>query len=264
MKLYYFHILSADEKLQLLIGVIMPEVRKAIDRHMPRIAGSNIFRPKSLASIFQQEKNIYLVSYPSSHTNNGGNTSNSPEERATAQTDHHNPDLRLDIKTADWYAYSENYGTGEEKRFVKFIASQIEELKKRYEGAEIYLIRNELDYWLFNPKDGRKFSPDYMLIVNDTKNSEMYYQCLIEPKGGHLVQQDTWKEEALISLDNNCQVVFDSNGEDSENYRDFLNEVKQHGYKEVKCLGFKFYNSDVRGEGDFATDFQSRMPSLAD
>ena len=252
--------LEAHEKLQLLVGVILPEVRKAIDRHMPQITGSHIFRPKSLSSIFQQEKNIYLVSFPIQDSD-GETSDHAPDERAKPQSSHDNPDLQFDVETADWYAYSENYGTSEEKRFVKFVATQIDELKSRYKGAEIYLIRNELDYWLFSPKDGRRFSPDYMLIINDAENSEMYYQCLIEPKGGHLLEKDTWKEEVLISLDDESQIVFDADQDDSQNYVEFLNEVKEHGYKEVKCLGFKFYNTEPRSESDFAIDFHNRMPS---
>jgi type III restriction enzyme len=252
--------LEAHEKLQLLVGVILPEVRKAIDRHMPKVTGSHIFRPKSLSSIFQQEKNIYLVSYPAGNEN-GEKTSIAPDERAQAQSSHDNPDLQFDVEAADWYAYSENYGTSEEKRFVKFIATQIDELKSHYKGAEIYLIRNELDYWLFSPKDGRRFSPDYMLIINDAQNGEMYYQCLIEPKGGHLLEKDEWKEDVLISLDAESQIIFDTEQDDSQNYVEFLNEVKSHGYKEVKCLGFKFYNTDPRDESDFAIDFRTRMPS---
>ena len=207
--------LEAHEKLQLLVGVILPEVRKAIDRHMPKVTGSHIFRPKSLSSIFQQEKNIYLVSYPAGNEN-GEKTSIAPDERAQAQSSHDNPDLQFDVEAADWYAYSENYGTSEEKRFVKFIATQIDELKSHYKGAEIYLIRNELDYWLFSPKDGRRFSPDYMLIINDAQNGEMYYQCLIEPKGGHLLEKDEWKEDVLISLDAESQIIFDTEQDDSQ------------------------------------------------
>lgn len=155
-------------------------------------------------------------------------------------------------------AYSENYGTSEEKRFVKFIDSQINELKQKYDEAEIFLIRNELDYWLFSPKDGRRFSPDYMLIINDVKNKEMYYQCLCEPKGGHLLEHDAWKEEVLINLNHEHQISFSSDGND-ENYQNFLQEIKQQNYKEIKCLGFKFFNSEPRGEHDFREDFQAKI-----
>ena len=251
--------LNATEKLQLLVGVILPEVRKAIDVNMPRVTGSKKFRPVSLSSVFGKEKNIYLMSFPTEDPATGKKVFVSTDERAKAQSNHDNPDLQYDIETADWYAYSENYGTSEEKKFVKYVASQIGDLRAKYRGAEIYLIRNELDYWLFSPQDGRRFSPDYMLIVNDVHSGEMYYQCLIEPKGGHILEQDLWKEEALISLTDDSEVVFEAEDGDSRNYREYLEEVSKHGYKEVKPLGFKFYNSDKRGEEDFALDFQAKL-----
>lgn len=253
------HQLSPEEKLQLLVGVILPEVRKSIDLHMPRESGSIKFRPVSLSYIFGQEKNIYLMSFPTEDPNTGEKKFVSSDERANSQTGHHNPDLRYDVKSADWYAYDENYGTSEEKKFVKYLASQIEDLRSKYKGAEIYLIRNELDYWLYSPKDGRRFSPDYLLIINDAVNNEMYYQCLIEPKGGHLLEHDAWKEEALIGLADSCKIVFDSEENDKQSYREYLLEISKNGYKEIKCLGLRFYNSDTRGEEDFALDFQNKI-----
>lgn len=253
------HELSTDEKLQLLVGSILPEVRKSIDKYMPLITGSSVFRPKSLASIFKKEKNIYLVAYPTMDEKTGEKQFNATDERAKAQTNHDNHDLKFDIKTADWYAYDENYGTSEEKRFVKYIATQIDELKNKYQGAEIYLIRNELDYYLFNIEDGRRFSPDYMMIINDVANQKVYYQCLFEPKGGHLLQKDEWKEKALIALNDNSDIRFDDNALDDAQYRQYLTAMARHGYQEIKCLGFKFFNSDTRGERDFGADFHAKL-----
>lgn len=251
--------LNPTEKLQLLVGVILPEVRKAIDMNMPLETGSKQFRPVSLSQVFGREKNIYLMSFPTENPTTGEKVFVSNDERAKAQSDHNNFELQYDIQTADWYAYDENYGTSEEKKFVKYIASQIEDLRTKYKGAEIYLIRNELDYWLYSPQDGRRFSPDYMLIINDVATGAMYYQCLIEPKGGHLLELDEWKEEALISLADDCEIIFDAQDSDKRAYKDYLEEAKKHGYKEIKCLGLKFYNSDTRGEEDFALDFQDKL-----
>jgi type III restriction enzyme len=200
------------------------------------------------------------MSFPVADQVTGEKVFMSNDERARAQSDHNNPELQYDIQSALWYAYDENFGTSEEKRFVKYIASQIEYLKSKFKGAEIFLIRNELDYWLFSPQDGRRFSQDYLLIVNDVVNGEMYYQCLIEPKGGHLLEHDSWKEESLISLEG-CEIVFDSAEGDTRSYKEYLEEVSKHGYKEIKSLGFKFYNSDTRGEEDFALDFQEKLLS---
>ncbi len=251
--------ISPTEKLQLLVGVILPEVRKAIDINMPRVTGSKKFRPVSLSAVFGEEKNIYLMSFPVEDPITGTKVFMSNDERSRAQSEHKNPELQYDIQSSDWYAYDENYGTSEEKRFVKYVASQITDLRNKFKGAEIYLIRNELDYWLFSPHDGRRFSPDYLLIVNDVVNGEMYYQCLIEPKGGHLLELDAWKEGALISLSDNSEVVFDTEDGDSQNYKEYLEAMRKHGYKEIKNLGLRFYNSDTRGEEDFALDFQKKL-----
>ena len=251
--------LTAKEKLQLLVGVILPEVRKAIDLSLPAETGSNVFKPVSLAQIFSQEKNIHLMSFPEENPETGEKIFKSRDERAQSQSAHHNPILKYDVKSADWYAYDENYGTGEEKKFVKFIASQIDSLRAKYEGAEIYLIRNELEYWLFNPLDGRRFSPDYILLINDVRSGQMYYQCLIEPKGGHLLKHDAWKEKSLISLASESKIVFDLDCNDKPKYREYLEEVRKRGYQEIKCLGLRFYNSDIRSEAEFALEFQDKL-----
>jgi type III restriction enzyme len=252
-------LLNAQEKLQLLVGAILPEVRRRIDIYMPRETGSNKFRPISLAQVFGKEKNIYLMSFPSIDPATGEKVFISTDERAKAQSDHDNPDLQFNIKGADWYAYSENYGTSEEKKFVKYLASQIDDLHAKYEGSEIYLIRNELDYWLYSLKDGRRFSPDYMLIINDVVNQQLYYQVIIEPKGGNIIEHDAWKEEALISLNNDSEVVFDESENDNQTYKDYLAEMSKHGYREIKPIGIKFYNTDPRPESDFALDFESKL-----
>ncbi|CAH9018625.1 hypothetical protein NURINAE_01037 [Candidatus Nitrosacidococcus sp. I8] len=251
--------LNPREKLQLLRGMILPEIRKAIDLNMPQVIGSKVFRPVPLSHIFSQEKSIYLTSFPTEDPITGEKIYISSDERAKAQSDHENPELQYEISKADWYAYSENYGTSEEKRFVKYVAGQINGLRDKFAGAEIYLIRNELDYWLFNPQDGRRFSPDYLLFINDVLNETFYYQCFIEPKGGHLLEHDAWKEQALISLNEGSKVIFDSEPEDRENYRAYLAEIKQRGYQEIKPIGLKFYNSAPRGEEDFALDFQEKL-----
>lgn len=252
-------LLNAQEKLQLLVGAILPEVRRRIDIYMPREAGSNKFRPVSLSQVFGKEKNIYLMSFPSIDPATGEKVFISTDERAKAQSDHDNPDLQFNVKGADWYAYSENYGTSEEKKFVKYLASQIDDLHAKYEGSEIYLIRNELDYWLYSLKDGRRFSPDYMLIINDVVNRQLYYQVIIEPKGGHIIEQDAWKEEALISLNDDSEVVFDIGENDKQAYKEYLAEMSKHGYKEIKPIGIKFYNTDPRPESEFALDFEGKL-----
>ena len=251
-------LLSPQEKLQLLVGVILPEVRKSIDLNMPKIVGSRKFRPVTLSDIFAQTKSIYLTSFPTIDPVTGEKKFISTDERSKSQTEHDNPELQYDIKHADWYAYDENYGTSEEKKFVKWMATQIDDLYIEYPGCEIYVIRNELDYWLFG-FDGRRFSPDYLLIINDVMNKKMYYQCLIEPKGGHLLEQDKWKEDSLLMLNDSSEVVFDEKDDDKQRYKEYLKEIKSRGYKEIKNIGLKFFNSDTKGVEDFAVDFENKL-----
>lgn len=214
--------LTPQEKLQLLVGTILPEVRKKIDLGMPRIIGDREFRPRPLREIFEVEKSIYLTSFPTIDPITGKKTFITNDERSKSQSENAKPDLRYDIKHAEWYAYDENYGTSEEKRFVKWIGGQIGKLREKYKDAEIYVIRNELDYYFYNPEDGRRFFPDYLMIINDYINHAMYYQCIIEPKGGHILEHDQWKEDALLDIHENSGVSYNSTRKDTKADIEFM------------------------------------------
>jgi len=69
------------------------------------------------------------------------------------------------------------------------------------------------------------------------------------------------EEEVLISLSDNSEIVFDEEDGYSQNYRTYLKEAKKQNYKILKSLDLKFYNSDKRGQEDFALDFQSNLLS---
>ena len=74
-----------------------------------------------------------------------------------------------------------------------------EKLKNKYD--EIYLVRNERHFKIFNFEDGRAIEPDFVLfLVNHIKKENLHYQIFIEPKGQHLLQLDEWKENFLKSL----------------------------------------------------------------
>ncbi|MCY4576945.1 MAG: DEAD/DEAH box helicase family protein [Candidatus Kaiserbacteria bacterium] len=237
------HNLEVREKLQLLIGEILPKVRKIVDRELPKKSAGREFRPVSLRKIFEKEKSVYIRSHPETNERTGKVEYVSPGERAEAQSDSNNPKLQLDIAKLEWYAYNENYGTSEEKRFVKYIDSQIEQLFEKFTGAEIFLLRNELDYWIYG-EGGKRFSPDYLLFINDAKGKKFYYQCIFEPKGSHLLEKDRWKEKTLEELEKMTKVSFDIKDGDKKAYAKYLGEVKKMGYTIIKNMGFAFYNSE--------------------
>lgn len=109
---------------------------------------------------------------------------------------------RIDLSDKDWFVYNDNYGTSEEKKFVKYFSTKIEELKQTFD--KIYLIRNELQVCIYSFDDGSKFEPDYVLILNkeqEGKTKDNLYICMfIEPKGEHLLEKDSWKGELLMQL----------------------------------------------------------------
>ncbi len=222
---------SAKEKLTLLSNIILADVRKKIDLSLPKKVGSNIFTPLPLKSIFSETKEVYIPIKNQEMIDDLGQEYNFYEEtseRSKPQTNNPNIELNLDISNLNWYAYDENYGTNEEKIFVKFINSKIETLKQKYMNAEIFLIRNELEYWIFNVKDGKRFAPDFLLIINDIEYKKLYYQCIFEVKGSHLIEKDKWKEFALLKI-NNSEIYF-----------------KDKTYTNIKNLGFYFYNTETQ------------------
>lgn len=104
-----------------------------------------------------------------------------------------------------WFVYTDNCGTTEEKRFVRYFATQVEELKKVYET--VYLIRNERKYHLHSFDDGKRFEPDYILILGNKSTIIEQQQILIEQKGQHLVDNDIWKEHFLLQLEKGSKCI---------------------------------------------------------
>jgi len=96
-----------------------------------------------------------------------------------------------------WYVFNANYGTSEEKNFVKMFARRFESLNQKYK--DIYLIRNERELKIFD-KFGRAFEPDFILFCKQKEDEEFVYQVFIEPKGGHLASFDRWKEDFLKEI----------------------------------------------------------------
>lgn len=126
---------------------------------------------------------------------------NSSEGDGVPQSNCSDSELRYDLTDKNWYVYKDNYGTTEEKRFVKYFAETcIPDLQKKY--SDIRLIRNECQISIFDFNDGRRFEPDYLLFLKNKDSGEYEYtQVFIEPKGKHLLENDKWKEDFLLQLE---------------------------------------------------------------
>jgi type III restriction enzyme len=150
-----------------------------------------------------------------------------------------NQELFLDLKNKSWYIYEENFGTSEEKFFVKFIDSIYAKLKKDF--ADMYLLRNARLFQLYRFSDGKAFEPDFVLFLRK-KRAKKYivYQLFIEPKGQHLIANDQWKEDFLLEIEKEHKL---SNL--------FENE-------EFKLFGLPFYN-ESRTKANFRRKLEETL-----
>ena len=131
------------------------------------------------------------------------------------------PQSDLNLAEADWFAFNDNFGTSEEKAFVKYFSGRVDDLKKIY--SKVYLVRNERAAKIYSFEDGAGFEPDFVLFLQKGDGVEQY-QIFIEPKGTHLLEHDAWKEKFLRELKDKAKVFVDDD--------------------RYKIWGLPFYNRD--------------------
>ena len=139
------------------------------------------------------------------------------------------------ITNKEWYVFDANYGTDQEKYCVEFIGRLIQE-KRFKDYKEIYLVRNELEFPIYDFNNGDVFYPDFILFMKLKNGKDINYQIFIEPKGDYIAAGDKWKEDFLKKIRDNAKV------EDLTKYED----------KEIRIFGVRFYNKFV--ENDFEKD----------
>ena len=178
--------LEQNDKLYAVVQVL-EKLKGQLNCENVAYKGTIEFKPFMVKDTFN-DKTLNIV--------NDGTTD---KEFGIAQSDTTNQALHLDLSGKDWFAFNENYGTSEEKYWVKYLDKMIDALKLKYD--EVYLLRNEKHFQLYNFDDGRAFEPDFVLfLVNGTETPALYYQVFIEPKGQPYIKQDEWKNNFLIKL----------------------------------------------------------------
>ena len=133
------------------------------------------------------------------------------------------------VSDKGWYVFNANYGTSEEKAFVRMLDRQMDTLKKKYDG--IYLIRNERHFKIYNFSDGQAFEPDFVLFLREKNGNMLTYQIVIEPKGKHLKEHDKWKQDFLKEVTKKFE------GKTLE----FKTQKKTQKYR---LVGIPFYNNE--------------------
>ena len=145
----------------------------------------------------------------------------------------------MDLSKEDWFVFEDNYGTSEEKAFVAYFKEYVKDLKDKYD--KVYLVRNERQLAIYSFDGGERFEPDYLLFLHLPKQDGYeQLQIFIEPKGTHLVEKDSWKEDFLLQIESKAIPV-----------TKFADDNK------YKIWGFHFFNRDVR-----TVEFDSDMKKL--
>lgn len=140
------------------------------------------------------------------------------------------------ISDKNWFAFDSLYGTSEENAFVRMLDRQIQKLQKEYD--EIYLLRNEGHFAIYNFADGQAFQPDFVLFLREKGGSMLIYQLFIEPKGKHLKGHDRWKETFLKEI----TTLFEA--------KTMTLEAKRY-----RLIGVPFYNNE--DENQFRESLES-------
>lgn len=129
------------------------------------------------------------------------------------------------VAAKDWFAFSNIYGTDEEKAFVRMLDRRMQNLETQYE--QIYLLRNEGHFAIYNFSDGRAFQPDFVLFLRQRRGDLLIYQLFIEPKGRHITEHDRWKETFLKEIMTRCDG------------KSLLFEAREY-----RLIGVPFYNNE--------------------
>ncbi len=218
--------LSTQARLSIALDVL-GKLATAIKSGTATYIGTKEFSPKAIQHCVKDKTlNVYVK--PNAQTGPGIGMRQTTDTR-----------LHADLRAEDWYVYDENFGTSEEKALVKFIQNQIDTLRDRY--TDIYLLRNQKLFQLYNFADGRAIEPDFVLFLTEkTTGKSLVCQLFIEPKGEHLIAHDQWKEDFLkqVEAEHRITVVFQN--------RDF------------KLVGLPFYNEQLK-KREFRQKFETLL-----
>ncbi|MDT3919802.1 restriction endonuclease subunit R, partial [Staphylococcus saprophyticus] len=132
----------------------------------------------------------------------------------------------------DWYIYDKAIVNGLERDLIDLINNMVEDLQNKYD--EVYLIRNERKIKFREINGVRGFMPDFLLYLKD---NEYTYQVFVEPKGQHLLLNDKWKEQFMLSL----------------NERDDIEVLAED--ENVRLVGLCFYSDDSTKRKEFKEYF---------
>jgi len=164
------------EKLAAVLG-LLGQIETEIRRQTTEFEGTKAFRRDWVREVFKDKVLKFDAKNP----------------RAVDD-----PQFAHFVSGKEWFAFNTVYGTSEEKAFVRMLDRRISGLAERYE--QVYLLRNEGHFAIYNFSDGQAFQPDFVLFLREKGGGLLAYQLFIEPKGRHLTEHDRWKEDFLKAV----------------------------------------------------------------
>ena len=179
-----------------LLSQIETEIREQVTEYQ----GTKHFQPKQVHDVFKDK----LLKF-----------------------DARNPRATIDqqFEDEDWFPFNTLYGTSEEKAFVDLLIRKIKTLSVHYN--EIYLLRNEMHFAIYNFSDGQAFYPDFALFLQEKKGKLVCFQFFVEPKGKFLQAHDQWKEDFMRDITT-----------------EFKDKLLTFDSKEFRLIGLPFYNEE--------------------
>ena len=209
------YLLSNETYLAAMTG-LLDQIASELRQNVTEYRGTESFEPSNINAIFT-DKTLKL---------------DKDSERA-------DDDEQL-VSDREWYVFNANYGTSEEKDFVRTLDAQIGELKEKYDG--IYLVRNERHFKIYNFDDGQGFEPDFVLFLREKNGNTLIRQIFIEPKGRFLEKHEKWKADFLEQI--------------KERFSGKVWEFKtQRGTQKYRLIGVPFYNN--KDERQFRESLES-------
>lgn len=211
--------LTADELL-FIAQQVLADVAEDMSLTETEYEGTYEFLPHNISEIFdkQIERNYFVRGNGDAEF--GLSQSNLVDE-AGYKTNFH-----IDLNREDWHVYNDNFGTSEEKQLVLLLKKLIDDLRQKW--TDVYLIRNEGGFKIYDFDTGAAFEPDYVLIANDNRNIGVNWQIFIEPKGGHIALMDDWKQDFLIKISKEAKIIGDSS--------------------DTRVIGVPFFNGDTESQ----------------
>ncbi|MDC4447980.1 DEAD/DEAH box helicase family protein [Acinetobacter baumannii] len=207
--------LPPHEKLQ-LIEIVLTRIAENIRRNYQKYRGTHRFISKPLKDVVTD----YSVHVDPNMMANQRITS----EATTGKT---------------WYIYDKAILNQLEHRLIKLLDMFMEKLRGKYD--DIYVIRNDEKTTRFKLTEFngvRGFMPDFIMLMRDKAETDVYYQVFLEPKGDDRLIQDAWKEGILAAINDPNLIIIDTDDN-------------------VRLVGIKFF-ADTRRQ-EFIQDFADKL-----